>query len=204
MGRPRAGGRKRRRLLRASRAKKRREHYDSDCSYQPDSDEESDCDSINDKNDNNNNNNNNSSSSNDMTNRPFTVGTKCKSKEKGNPRFCEIISVAPNATRKNVWLIKFVDGSTEVRTSQQLLKLKPSDVYPTPSATASVDTTTESTEEPTATDSESDSDLEDDPDPEIDPDELEAEDVDVVLTDEGDPEHFFNKNLLWTRPGFSW
>ena len=92
-----------------------------------------------------------------MPNRPFTVGTKCKTKKVPH-RFCTITGVDPTATKKNTWVIKFDDdGSTRAAVkSQQLLRLTEDDVM----ATVSINSTSEEETERTAPESENDSDLE--------------------------------------------
>ena len=136
-----------------------------------------------------------------MPSRPFTIGTKCKTKSKPS-RFCEIVGVDKNATRKNVWTIKFADDGSlkESVRSQQLLKLSDTDAYPTPSISGS-----EGGTEDTALESESNSDLEDfelfdlsdseslEP---VDPDDAGAEDIDQVINDKDDPEYYFNHQDL--------
>ncbi|KAL3908244.1 MAG: hypothetical protein SGARI_003150 [Bacillariaceae sp.] len=137
-----------------------------------------------------------------MPYKSFGAGVQCKTKGP-KPRYCQILSVAPGATRKNVWLVKYTDDkSTEVKTSQQLLKLTATDVYPTPSiGTSGSDGGTEPTE-PGSTvpsDSEDESDLENtDSGSESDPDDVDAEDIELVIPEDGneDPEYFFNHQDL--------
>ena len=110
-----------------------------------------------------------------MPNRPFTIGTRCKTKSKP-ARFCQILSVDPNATRKNIWVVKFADdGSTkgDVK-SQQLLKLAPNDEYPEEDS----QDVTAATESETLVQDDSDSDTSDEED---DPDLDVEEDVPTVI-----------------------
>ena len=135
--------------------------------------------------------------------RPFAIGTKCKTKKKPW-RFCEIVAVDPESTRKQVWVVKFPDdGSTEngVR-SQQLLRLAETDIYPTETPTASP-TASVSSEPPmedtiAAISLDEDVGLNEAPIPEVEPDDAyDIEDFDVVIDEEsGEAVLFYNEQEL--------